>query len=133
MERTPRERGIVDTDILIDFARGVEQAGAFLEEQKRAGEILVSIVSAMELIAGCRDSAHLRAVREFLARLNVLPLTPVSSQQALGLMEQFFLSHGLLLADAMIAATAIEHGVPLYTKNVRHFLAIPDLVVVRPY
>ena len=56
MERAPRERGIVDTDILIDFARGAEQAGAFLEEQARTGEILVSIVSAMELVAGCRDS-----------------------------------------------------------------------------
>lgn len=133
MEATPRERGIVDTDILIDFARGVAQASGFLEEQARDGGILVSIVSAMELIAGCRDSVQLRGVREFLTSLHVLPLTPESSREALSLMEQFFLSHGLLLADAMIAATAIEHGVPLYTKNVRHFHIIPHLVVIRPY
>ncbi|MDW8320014.1 MAG: type II toxin-antitoxin system VapC family toxin [Armatimonadota bacterium] len=133
MEDPYREAGVVDTDILIDFARGVAQAGNFLQEQAHRGRILVSVVSAMELVAGCRDSMQLHAVQEFLANLHILPLTPVSSRRALSLMEQYFLSHGLLLADAMIAATAIEYSVPLYTKNVRHFYVIHDLVVIRPY
>ena len=47
--------------------------------------------------------------------------------------ESFYLSHGLLIPDAVIAATALEHGGTLYTKNVRHFRMIEGLNVVRPY
>ena len=32
-----------------------------------------------------------------------------------------------------IAATALEHGLTLDTKNVRHFQMIPALTVARPY
>jgi predicted nucleic acid-binding protein len=48
-------------------------------------------------------------------------------------MDSFFLSHGLLIADALIAATALELGLTLYTPNVRDFQLIPALKVVRPY
>ncbi len=48
-------------------------------------------------------------------------------------MESYFLSHGLLIPDALIAATALDQALPLYTKNVRHFQMIPLLSVTRPY
>ena len=48
-------------------------------------------------------------------------------------METFYLSHGLGIPDALVAATAIHHQLVLYTRNVRHFQMIPDLKVVPPY
>ena len=36
-------------------------------------------------------------------------------------MQSFYLSHGLLIPDALIAATALEYDWTLYTKNIRHF------------
>jgi predicted nucleic acid-binding protein len=48
-------------------------------------------------------------------------------------MQRFYLSHGLLIPDALIAATALDYGITLYTKNVRHFRMISGLTVVRPY
>jgi predicted nucleic acid-binding protein len=44
-------------------------------------------------------------------------------------MEAMMLSQGLMMGDALIAATALEHGLPLLTGNVRHFAAIPLLLV----
>jgi hypothetical protein len=44
-----------------------------------------------------------------------------------------FLSHGLLIPDALIAATALEFNLTLCTKNIRHFQMIPDLELFRPY
>jgi predicted nucleic acid-binding protein len=49
------------------------------------------------------------------------------------LMNSFFLSHGLLIPDALIAATALELGLTLCTKNIRHFQMIEGLEVSRPY
>ena len=39
----------------------------------------------------------------------------------------------LIDSDALIAATALENGLTLMTKNTRHFQMIPKLEVVRPY
>lgn len=65
--------------------------------------------------------------------MHILPLSAVASQTAFALMESFFLSHSLVIPDALIAANALEQAMTLYTKNVRHFQMIPDLIVVRPY
>jgi predicted nucleic acid-binding protein len=56
-----------------------------------------------------------------------------ASQSASQVVDILYLSHGLAIPDALIAAIALDHHLPLSTKNVRHFQAIPGLVVIRPY
>ena len=48
---------------------------------------------------------------------------------AIELMESLTLSHGLQTGDALIAATAIEHHLPMLTANVKHFGAVAELKV----
>lgn len=74
--------GLTDTDILVDAARGVEQAARYLAEWQALGEVRVSVISAMELIAGCRDKTQLSQVKQFLARIHVLPITTSISHAA---------------------------------------------------
>jgi len=125
--------GLIDTYILIDAQHLIGPAVAFMTAQQALGQVHLSIISAMELVAGCRNAGDLATVRSFLSALAVLPISPIVSQDAYDLMESFFLSHGLAIADAIIAATALRHGLTLYTRNVRHFQMIPGLTVVRPY
>jgi predicted nucleic acid-binding protein len=42
-------------------------------------------------------------------------------------------SHGLVIPDAFIAATALVHNLELASDNERHFKMIPELAVKRPY
>ena len=39
---------------------------------------------------------------------------------------------GLKIADALIAATALEHNLPLLTRNLRHFERVANLVLCSP-
>jgi predicted nucleic acid-binding protein len=97
------------------------------------GGIVISAISAMELVAGCRNSNELVGAQRFVATTTCLPISPTGSALALQWMEAFTLSHGLMIPDALIAATAVEYHLPFYTKNMRHFQMLPGLQVIRPY
>ncbi len=125
--------GLIDTDILIDALRGTEDGVAFLTNQHASSGVQISIISAMELVAGCRHSRELTLLQQFLQKVKIFPINVDISKRAYQLMESYFLSHGLLIPDALIAATALEFGLTLYTKNIRHFQMIPELRLSRPY
>lgn len=125
--------GLTDTDILIDAAHGLADAVSFLTAQQAAGGIHISAISVMELTAGSRNAGELASIREFLENVQVVQLSETASRTACELMQLFYLGHGLLIPDALIAATALERRLPLYTRNARHFQMIPDLTVIAPY
>ncbi|MFN0109816.1 MAG: type II toxin-antitoxin system VapC family toxin [Blastocatellia bacterium] len=133
MAGTINTPGLIDTDILIDATHKLPDAVAVLAAQLAVGKIKISIVSAMELIQGSRNSSELSQIQQFIRQVSVIPINAPTSQTARDLMERFFLSHGLVIPDALIAATAIENGLTLYSKNIRHYKMIPNLSVVRPY
>lgn len=133
MAGTINTPGLIDTDILIDATHKLPAAVAELAEQLAVGGIKISIVSAMELIQGSRNSSELSQIQQFLRQVSVIPINAPTSQTARDLMERYFLSHGLVIPDALIGATAIENGLTLYSKNIRHYKMIPNLLVVRPY
>jgi predicted nucleic acid-binding protein len=123
---------LVDTDILIDAGRGVSEAVAVLAQIEEQGAPAVSAVTQMELIVGCRNRTELRNLDRFLARLGVLPLSAQVSDRAVDLLRRYRLSHGLLIADALIAATALSADIPFVTKNERDYRFIPSLNLL-PY
>ena len=133
MEQAANQAGLIDTDIFVDSSRGLPEANRFLDEWHSAGGPIISIVSVMELIAGCRSAAQLSDVQQVAEQSRVVPISTAISFRARSLMESFTLSHRLLLPDALIAATALESGIALYTRNVRHYRMIPELLIIRPY
>lgn len=66
-----------------------------------------------------------------MCNTEVLPITEAVSDRAMELIEQYALSHSLQLGDALIAATALEHHIPVLTANAKHFSAIQALDVER--
>jgi predicted nucleic acid-binding protein len=125
--------GLIDTNIFVDDARGVADATAFLRSRVAANDLRLSVITAMELVQGCRDASALAQVRRLLRQTIAVPIGDAISERAPDLMDSYFLSHGLLIPDALIAATALEHGLTLYTRNVRDFQMIPSLTRIQPY
>lgn len=81
----------------------------------------------MELIVGCRNKVELRELDDLLRLFQILRLTSEISDRASSLLRQYRLSHGLLLADALIAATALASNLPFITKNQRDYRFIDGL------
>ena len=123
---------IVDTDILIDVGRGDKTAITYLESLEKSKELAVSAVTYMELIVGCKNKREQQVVKRFVTRFEVIALTEAITEKALELLLEYRLSHGLLIADALIAATAIEQNQPLASKNQRDYRFIGGLELL-PY
>ncbi len=123
---------IVDTDILIDAARGVFEAVERLADIERRSVLAVSVITQMELLAGCRDNVEQRRVERFLLRFQAVKLTEQISDVAIGLLRQYRLRFGLAIPDALIAATALSLNQPFVSKNQRDYRFIKGLHLL-PY
>ena len=119
---------LVDTDVLIWHLRGYAQATRRLDQ---LDALTLSAVSYLEVLQGMRNKAELAAVKKMLERraATLLPLSEAITLRAIDLMESLSLSHGLQMGDALIAATALDHGLPVLTANVKHFSPVEGLTV----
>jgi len=86
----------------------------------------------MELIVGLRNKAESRALDNFLSRFQIISLDEQISGMAVELLRRYHLSHGLLIPDALIAATAISRKLSFVTKNARDYRFITGLDLL-PY
>ena len=107
---------LVDTDVMIWHLRGHPKATQQLDALPK---LTISAVTWLELLQGFRNRAELQAVQKSLEMRHAerLPLTPAITERAVSLMEALALSHGLQMGDALIAATALEHRLPVLTAT----------------
>ena len=125
---------LADSTILIDLSRGNEEAILFCDDARKKGQnIAISVMSSMELVIGCRNKRELNKAWKFLSGFIVIDISIPISKRAYQLMLQFNMSHGLIIPDAFIAATALEENLELVTSNVRHFEMIPGIALKKPY
>jgi len=117
---------IFDTDVLIWASRGSLSAARTIDA---APDRALSIVSFMELLQGARSKLEARQIKQSLRQLQfrILPLSESIGVTAAALIEKHSPAHGIQLADALIAATAIESGHPLCTANAKHFRSVGAL------
>lgn len=118
---------LVDTDVLIWVTRKDPQASTFLDSLN--DDLAISDVTYMELIQGAKNKREVQAIDKTLKKMEVLRLPIVTriSENAVSLVRRYFHSHSMQLADALIAATALEHGLALATGNVKHFDVVEGL------
>lgn len=124
---------IFDTDILIDYLLGIEEARRFLYSFEK-DERFPTSVSAMEIYRGARNKRELDIFRKFFNENfgEIVHINEGISKLSLELIESYTLSHGLALPDALIAALAILKNASLVTGNLKHFSFIPGLKVSFP-
>ena len=118
---------LTDTDVLIDAGRGVTEALECLKKHEQQSTLAISVITRLELIVGCRNKQELQKLDKFLRRFEVVKLETSASDIAVELVTAYRLSHGLLIPDALIAATALANQLPLLTKNQRDYRFVPKL------
>ena len=118
---------LVDSNILIYAAQpGYAQLRQFIADQAPA----VSAVSYVEVLGYHQlDDEERQYLEEFFRLAQVWPLSQAVLDQAVALRQQRKMS----LGDALVAGTALAHGLTLVTRNVEDFQWIQGLSLLNPF
>jgi hypothetical protein len=120
---------LIDTDVAIDFLRGISYAQPLLTGMWAEGQAVLSVLSVYELTAGMRD-AEKTATHNFI---NACVVEQVTSEIAIkaGELYRRYRAKGMTLTsmDCLIAATALVKGYKVATRNVKHY---PERGIVFP-
>jgi len=116
---------LVDTDVMVDFLRGNPKAVALV--QRYSTRVILSSIVAAELYAGVRGDEELSKLDSLISIFRVVPVS-VELARAGGLYKKDYVkTHGVGLADAIIAATAKAENADLKTLNTKHYPMIKGL------
>ena len=121
---------VIDTDVLIWYMKGNKNAYKTI---RNSGNFFISVVTYMELVQGMRNKNELNNLRRALHAWNskILYISEEISVKAMFFVEQHYLSHSIQLADALIGATAVAHGLPILTGNDKHYRTLKHIQVKR--
>jgi predicted nucleic acid-binding protein len=117
---------IIDTDIIIWYLRENEAAKETIEKNI---PFSISVITYMELIQGMRNKEETRIFLRQMQKWNVdiIQIDKEISSRAMFYVQEYALSHSMMLADALIAATVVQTGGTLLTANDKHYKFIPTI------
>lgn len=113
---------LIDSDILIEVLRERNRVvlTTWMKVVSSAEPLFYSPVSVAEIRHGMRPGETNLIDRLFSAMI-CLPIGEEVASLAGDYLRAFHRSHGVELADAFIAATAIIHSLRLWSQNHKHF------------
>lgn len=120
---------LIDTDVLIEYLRGSDRAAEYLETLE--GDLIISAISVAELYSGVKGSDEMDALDQFMLAFQVTSIDDRLAKEGGLMRKKYHPSHGVGLADALIAATALDRGAKLITFNDRHYPMVQN--VSHPY
>lgn len=121
---------LCDTSVLIDYLRG-EHTVREIISYDNFSRMSMSSVTLMELLVGAFNKREVKKIKSVFQKVHIIQVNEAISAKAVALIEEYSKSHNLLIPDALIAATAIESDLPLYTRNGSDFRFIPQLELIK--
>jgi len=116
---------LVHTDVMVDFLRGHPKAVALVK--RHSSRIILSSIVTAELYAGVRGDEELDTLDNLVSLFRVIPVSPALARAGGLNKRDYSKTHGVGLADAIVAATCEAEGAELKTLNVKHYPMIRGL------
>lgn len=128
---------VIDTDVLINFFDKNKKShqlakNAFDDFTNKNIEPSVSIITSIELIQGNKTNSDKQRILKQLEPFDTIFLSDRICSEARDLIITYSSSHGLLMGDALIAATALYLDFQLFTFNKKDFRFIKNLRLYEP-
>lgn len=124
--------GIVDTTVIVHYFRKHPNARAWVDSQSQA--LAVTSVTWLEVLRGAPNKQGMTDCKAILGRFDFLYLMTSDQDWAIEQIERYRFSHGLGMADCLVAAVAWRLQVPLYTHNLKDMVPLLGAnLAIKPY
>ena len=112
---------LLDSDVIVEWLRRNDAVVRWVTSHDAAGDFLGwTPVSIAEIGAGIRPREEF-VIGDLAQVLHCVELDERVGRKAGSYRRQFARSHGVEIADALVAAAAHVHGLTLCSRNLRHF------------
>lgn len=123
---------LFDTPLPIQVLRGQKQAIDYLRAVIEAeDEIYMSVITVAELYAGVYEGKEREQLKTFLTSFSIIHISFDVAVKGGLYRRDYGKTHGVGLADALIAATADDYDLTLVTLNGKHFPMVKKMLI--PY
>ena len=122
---------LIDTNTIIELLTQLlpPAGGAWVDGLMLRDEHAISVINWIELLVNPQSAQEKAVLELFIASSPVLPLDADVVRQTTLLRQQYRTK----LPDAIIAATALVHGLVLVSRNTGDFQKMTGLVVINPH
>lgn len=119
---------LADTDVLINYLNGQGPGRELLEAEMARKTLRTSVISVFEILAGTRTPRERAGALDLLSLVPAFPLFRSAAGRAAEV-DRELRAQGIRLAtaDTLIAGVALARGLPLITRNQRHFERVRGL------
>lgn len=121
---------VLDSDIFIDFLRSYPPSREWFTALDWENTYFSAITEG-ELLSGkeCNEEEAKKRTLELLQAATKIIVTNEIAQKAGEVRRKY----DVPMMDAFIAATALVQGATLFTRNMKHYERIKELMVKKPY
>jgi len=124
-------QGVIDTNVLVEVARGNAKAIAWLQTQS---DLAITTINWLEFMQGAPGKTGQARAISIMTPFQLVTLTDNDQQWSMQQMARYRLSNGVELKDTLIASVAYRLQVPMYTQNVKDFVPLLGTAqVIKPY
>jgi predicted nucleic acid-binding protein len=123
---------LIDTDVLINLFDPFKEKNSLADTTlshliSNKTDLFVSVITEIEMLQGSKTVSVRNKLVKQLGFFKTLTINEEISITAKKLIISYSSSHGLLLGDSLIAATALHFNTPLFTFNLKDFRFIKDI------
>jgi predicted nucleic acid-binding protein len=115
------KRWLLDTNVLVDYLRGLPAAVKFIDRIIVTDTCHISVITVAEIFAGVKDGKERQVLESFLSVFETISLDGTIAREGGLHKREYGKSHGVGLADALIAASCEQSNTTLATLNLKHF------------
>jgi predicted nucleic acid-binding protein len=116
-----KDNGILlDSDIIIWFLRGKEDIVSEVHNLIIKNKLFVSPISIAEIYAGARTKEE-KHINAFFSLIETISIDNTTGKLAGKYLSKYSKSHNIEIADSLIAATANNYELTLWTMNKKHY------------
>jgi len=117
-----------DTNVFSQIFKSNSDVQTFVE---KLNSVVCSTVY-IECLQGSKSNREKSGIKKYLQTFTVFYQTEEISRRAVALIDRYSNTHGLMLADAQIAAVCLEYDLTLVTYNTKDFQFIAGLKIIAP-